>query len=104
MAQPEPRSPKGNRSPNGGPVEPSFNWRGMVLLAIAIGLLGAAYVFKGGPMGNVKDVPYPEFVKLLDEDKIVKEKGVELVSEPGSATDFVRGWIKSSQAGTPPEP
>ena len=84
-------------------MEPSFNWRGMVLLAIAIGLLGAAYLFKGGPMGNVKDVPYPEFVKLLDEDKILKEKGIELVSEPGSATDFVRGWIKSTQPGLPPE-
>jgi len=104
MAQPEPRSPKGNRSPNGGgPAEPNFNWKGLVLFAIAIGLFGAAYIFKGGPMGNVRDVKYPDFVKLLDEDKIVKEKGIELVSEPGSSTDYVKGFIKPEPPATQPE-
>jgi cell division protease FtsH len=104
MAQPEPRSPKSNRPPNGGgPSEPNFNWKGLVLFAIAIGLFGAAYIFKGGPMGNVKDVPYPRFVELLDQDKIVKEKGIELVSEPGSATDYVKGFIKPEPPATQPE-
>ena len=104
MAQPEPRSPKSNRPPNGGgPAEPNFNWKGLVLFAIAIGLFGAAYIFKGGPMGNVRDVKYPDFVKLLDEDKIVKEKGIELVSEPGSSTDYVKGFIKPEAPATQPE-
>jgi len=104
MAQPEPRSPKSNRPPNGGgPAEPNFNWKGLVLFAIAIGLFGAAYIFKGGPMGNVRDVKYPDFVKLLDEDKIVKEKGIELVSEPGSSTDYVKGFIKPEPPATQPE-
>ena len=56
MAQPDPRPPKGNRSSNGGgPAEPNFNWKGLVLLSIAIALFGAAYVLKGPT--NVKEVP-----------------------------------------------
>ena len=77
MAQPDPRSPKGNRPPNGsGPAEPNFNWKGLVLLTIAIALFGAAYVFKG-PMGNVKEVTYPQFVEMLKRDEIDKKKGLE---------------------------
>jgi cell division protease FtsH len=99
MAQPEPRSPKGNRSPNGGgPAEPNFNWKGLVLLTIAIALFGAAYVFKGGPMGNVKEVSYPQFLEMLKKDEIDKKKGLELITEPGSATDFLKGHLL-----TPPD-
>src|SRR3954468_20350885 len=103
MAQPDPRSPKGNRPPNGGggPSEPTFNWKGLLLLAAAIGLFVLAYVFKNGPIENV--VSYSQFVKLLDEDQIVKEKGIDLVSEPGSATDYLVGYKKSSQPGVQPE-
>src|SRR4051812_8266310 len=94
MAQPDPRSPKGNRSPNGGggPAEPNFNWKGLVLLAIAIALFGSAYWFKG-PMGNVREVTYPQFVEMLKKEEIDKKKGVELVTEPGSATDYIKGHL-----------
>jgi len=53
MAQPDPRSPKNTRPPNGnGAGDPNFNWRGLVLFAIAVAMLGGAYVFHngGGPM------------------------------------------------------
>jgi hypothetical protein len=30
------------------PAEPGFNWRGLILLSIAVGLIGAALWFKGG--------------------------------------------------------
>jgi cell division protease FtsH len=99
MAQPDSRSPKGNRPPNGGgPAEPSFNWKGLVLLTIAIALFGAAYVFKGGPMGNVKEVTYPQFLDMLKREEIDKKKGLELITEPGSTTDFLKGYLL-----TPPD-
>lgn len=93
MAQPDPRPPKGNRPPNGGggPAEPNFNWKGLVLLTIAIALFGAAYVFKGGPMGNVQEVSYAQFMDMLKKDEIDKKKGLDLITEPGSATDFLQG-------------
>ena len=88
MAQPDPRSPKNNRPPNGnGGSDPNFNWRGLFLFALAICAFAGFYMLsKNGQIGGVKDVTYPDLIKLLDEDKIVKEKGIELVSEPNSAT------------------
>ncbi len=98
MAQPESRPPKGNRPPNGsGPAEPNFNWKGLVLLSIAIGLFGAAYVFKGGPMGSVKEVTYPQFVEMLDKGEIDKKKPLELVNEPSSATDWLKAHLVTPQ-------
>ena len=106
MAQPDPRSPKNNRPPNGnGGADPNFNWRGLFLFALAICLFAGFYVLsKNGSIGGVHDVPYPEFVKLLDNDQIVKEKGIDLVSEPGSATDYVTGYMKMGKdPAAPPE-
>jgi cell division protease FtsH len=102
MAQPDPRSPKGNRPPNGGgPPEPSFNWKGLLLVAAAIGLLSLAYVFKNGPMEN--SVSFPKFQEMLEKDEIAKDRGVDLISEPGSGTDYLRFWKKSAQPNGQPE-
>src|SRR5215210_4682776 len=104
MAQSEPRPPKGNRSnnPNG---DPNFNWRGFVLFALAIMLIGGAFLVKGGPMGNVKEVPYPDFLERLENNLIVREKGLDLVAVQGSATDFIKGWQRTSaNPGAPIEP
>ena len=114
MAQPDPRSPKSTRPPNGngnGAGDPNFNWRGLVLFAIAIAMLGGAYVFHnggGGVMGAVKDVSYPDFLVILEEDRLVKDSGVaslDLIAEPGSATDFIAGAYRPKGAGenVPPQ-
>ena len=75
MAQPDPRSPKSNRPPNGNGNggDPNFNWRGLVLFAIAIAMLGGAYVFHNGSgpmMGGTKELPYPDFITALEADRI----------------------------------
>ena len=93
MAQPENRNPKGNRPPPA--QDPNFNWRGLFLAVLAIALLGGAFVFKG-PYGNVRELPLPEFNKALEEDRVDKEKGLELVSEPGTQVDYVKGFMKTA--------
>jgi cell division protease FtsH len=98
MAQPEPRSPRGNRPPNGnGTGDPNFNWRGFVLFAIAIALIGGA-LFMGdkGPMAKTKDLPYPQLIQYLKDEQIATDKGLELVSEPGNPIDFVKGFVKTA--------
>ena len=97
MAQSENRPPRGNRPPPA--QDPNFNWRGVVLFAVAIALIGGAFLFKND-MTHAKDVPFPEFVKLLEDKKIVVERPIELVSEPNSATDTIRGWART---GKPPQ-
>ncbi|MGB8169864.1 MAG: ATP-dependent zinc metalloprotease FtsH [Chthoniobacteraceae bacterium] len=104
MAQPEPRSPKGNRQPNGGNGDPNFNWRGLILFAIAILLIGGAFFFKGGPMGNVREVPFPEFKAKLEGNLIVKEKGIDLINEQSVGTHYLRAWARGgAEPGSPIE-
>ena len=105
MSQPEPRSPKQNRPPNGnGGGDPNFNWRGLMLFAIAIAMIGGAYVFsKGGPLvGSTKDVPYPQFIELLDGDRIDKEKGIDLINEQNVGTHYLKAWVRTSREPNSP--
>ena len=106
MAQPENR-PTGNRPPPGTP-ENNFNWRGVVLFALAILLIGGALIFKDDNMRNVRDVSYPEFLQMLEKEEIPiisdnqQQYPFELVSEPGSQTDTLRGYLKSNPASNQP--
>src|SRR5438309_785243 len=46
MPQPDPRSPKENRPRNnGGGGDANFNWRGFVLFALAVALIGVVLYF-----------------------------------------------------------
>ena len=96
MADPESRSPKENRSRNGG--DPNFNWRGVLLLAISIALIGGFFLTKSGPLGAVEEISNPRFDQLLESGKIVKDRPLELVVEDGRPTQYVRGYY--ARAGT----
>lgn len=101
MSQPDNR-PNGNR-PN-GTQEPNFNWRGMVLFAIAITLLAGAFFFRG-PMTNTKEVPYPELLTLLDDKKIItdnKEYPIKLISTASSANPVLIGFRRGETKDAPP--
>src|ERR1700737_3270293 len=96
MATPEPRSPKSNRPPNGnGGADPNFHWRGLFLFALAICAFAGFYALSKST--GVQEIPYSKFVEMLDEGKIATEKGVELVFESNSATDFITGYLRTSK-------
>jgi cell division protease FtsH len=106
MAQPENR-PNGNR-PSGTP-DPNFNWRGIVLFAIAVFLIGGAFVFnKGATLGGAEEVPYPAFVELLKEGKIITDNPqypVELISTASSANPVIKSFKRTDAKGaTAPKP
>ena len=97
MAQPDRNSQKENK--NRGGNEPSFNWRGVVLIAIAFALIGLAVVFRGGAYSNFEDVPYNRFLELLENKQIVVDKNypLQLVYEEGRPTQTLRGaYIKQA--------
>jgi len=96
MAQTENRAPKGNRPPP--PHDPNFNWRGLILFAIAIALIGGAFVFGKGPYGNVKPLSYPDLLQKIDQGLVDKDT-VELVTEQGSATDYLKGFHREKADG-----
>ncbi|MEY2493665.1 MAG: cell division protease FtsH [Verrucomicrobiota bacterium] len=96
MAQPDRNSQKENK-PRGN--EPSFNWRGVVLIAIAFALIGLAVLFRGGAYSNFEEVPYNRFLELLENKQIVVDKNfpLQLVYEEGRPTQSLRGaYIKQA--------
>ncbi len=96
MAQSD-RNPQRDNKPRGS--EPNFNWRGVILIAIAFALIGLAVVFRGGPYANVEDVPLPKFFELLDNKQIDKN-ALTLVVPEGQATQSLVG-IYYKQPGQP---
>ena len=97
MAQSENRPPRGNRPPPA--QDPNFNWRGLVLFTLAIALIGGAFLFKG-EIARAKEVPFGKLSEMLEKDIIVRDDPqhpVELISEPNSATDTIRGWVRTDR-------
>ncbi|HWM24895.1 MAG TPA: ATP-dependent zinc metalloprotease FtsH [Chthoniobacterales bacterium] len=101
MSQPDRNSQKENK-PRG--TEPSFNWRGVILIAIAFALIGLAVVFRGGAYSDYENVPYFRFLELLDNKQIVmnKEYPLELVVEEGRPTQTLKGVYQNQGMGSSP--
>ncbi len=100
MAQSDRNSSRDNKRGN----EPNFNWRGVVLIAIAFALIGMAFLVKNGGYNNVEDVPYNRFLELLDAKQIVndpKNFPLVLVVEEGRPTQYLSGYYLKQTAGTP---
>src|SRR5256885_670591 len=96
MAQPDRNSQK-EKPPRGN--EPSFNWRGVILIAIAFALIGLAVLFRGGAYANFEEIPYPRFLELLENKQIVNDKNfpLQLVYQEGQPTQTLRGaYIKQA--------
>ena len=92
------RDPRGDRS-----GDPNFNWRGLILLAIAFALIGGAFVFKGGVGVNVAEISYPRLMELVNEGKIVKDKDkpLNLLVEVGRNTQVLAGYYEKDGQATP---
>src|SRR5260370_29790598 len=86
--------------------EPTFNWRGVVLVAIAFGFFALALLFYRGGYQTYEEVPYNRFLELLDNKQIVNDKNLPLVLavEEGRPTQTIRGaYIKQGGGGAPPQ-
>ncbi len=100
MSENDPRAPRDNRQrPNGN--DPQFNWRGLVLFAVAIALIGGAFLFRGGSFQQ-DTISYPEFQTLLQEEKIsaTAEQPLEFVIEQGTNTQYLSGFYKKKSETT----
>ena len=89
--QPPERPPGGN--------EPQMNWRGLVLFAIALALIGGAFFFRNGNFQQTEELPLARFEQLLKDGKIISDESrpVEIVVEEGRNTQFITGYFQKSQ-------
>src|SRR5436189_1067467 len=97
MAQPDRNSSRDNKRNN----EPSFNWRGIVLIAIAFGLIGMALLVRNGGYQNIEDVPYNRFLELLENKQIITDRNLPLtlVVQEGQPTQALIGYYRKQTAG-----
>ncbi len=99
MPQPDRNSQRENKSRGN---EPNFNWRGVILIAIAFGFIALAMLFYRQGMQPVEDIPYNRFLELLENKQIVVDKNypLQIVIEDGRPTQSLRGFFIKQGAGS----
>jgi cell division protease FtsH len=96
-----PQSDRNQRDDKRG-NEPSFNWRGVIMLALGFALIALAMVFWQGRYQQLEDVPYNRFLELLDNKQIVSDKNspLTLLVAEGQPTQELRGkYVKQGTGG-----
>ena len=95
MQDDEPR--KDDQSPGGG--ENNFNWKGLILLFVAMGLFGLA-IWSKSFSSNSKTLTFSEFKQLVENGRVqvdpVSEppKMLRLVQKDGSSKQYLTGWYE----------
>ncbi|MEX2577644.1 MAG: ATP-dependent zinc metalloprotease FtsH [Verrucomicrobiales bacterium] len=88
-----------NNDPRPGGGENSFNWKGLILLFVAMSLFGLAIWSKSFSESS-KTLTFGEFEQLAESGRIhvdktaVPPKLLRLVQKDGSAKQYVTGWYE----------
>src|ERR1051325_9674825 len=91
------RNSQRDKNQRGGGNEPTFNLRGVILVAIAFGFFSLAMLFFRGGYQLCETVPYNRLLELLETKQIVNDKNASLtlLVEEGQPTQQLRGkYIK----------
>ena len=101
MAQPDRNSQKDNKSRGN---DPNFNWRGVILFAIAFALIGLAVLFRGGAYQAGRRHSLQSLPRVARHKQIVNDPNypLHLVVEEGRPTQTIRGaYLKQGAGGAP---
>ena len=102
MASSDRNSQKENKSRGN---EPNFNWRGVILIAIAFALIGLAVLFRGGAyQALTKTFPTIDSSSCSTASRSLTTKIIRcsLVIEEGRPTQTLRGYYLKQGAGGAP--
>jgi cell division protease FtsH len=106
MAQLDPRSQK-DKNPRNFGNDNNFNWRGLLLFAFAIALLGGFLFQRSSSYGNVEEISFTEFQKDIDTGLVSKAEPLQLIVTEGRSTQPLRGTYdrakKPATAANAPE-
>ncbi len=85
-------TPTKNEGPNRRNQEPQFNWRGFLLLAMAILLIGSALMVNNNASRS-QDITYREFKEHVEKDQIDKTKDLELIQHDTTTAEYIKGFV-----------
>lgn len=95
--QEDDESNQNGRRQGGG--ENGFNWKGLILLSVAMGLFALA-IWQKSASGTSRNLTYAEFQELVEAGRIyvndaeTPPKLLRLVQKDGSAKQYVSGWYE----------
>jgi cell division protease FtsH len=92
------RRPRPNGDPNG---DPNFNWRGLVLLSLALLLVVSAFI-PNKWIGHSHSIEYPKFLinlRTRPETLIDRTKPLKIVTRPESGNEFIEGYMRNPETG-----
>jgi len=94
-------SPQGNG--DGNQQDPSFNWKGLILISMAMALIASAFFF-GNSERVFKTISYSEFKEEVGSGGVYNSKDypLTLVSNQGSFEQYITGFFKP-RGEDPPE-
>jgi len=103
MSEENQKPQKDQRQPGGN--DPQLNWRGLVLFAVAIALIGGAFLFRGGNFNQVDELTNTEFLAALKNGQVISttEKPLQIIVEEGRNTQTISGYYKRPAPTTGPE-
>ena len=89
---------KDQRQPGGN--DPQLNWRALILFAVALALIGGAFLFRNGNLRQTEEITNVRFLELLKAGQIIstEDKPVEIIVEEGRNTQTVSGFFKGKSA------
>ena len=94
----ESNSSKQKRNPQRDPggQEPQFNWRGLLLFAVAFALIGGAFLFRETGLVNTEEITLSRFEELLKGGKIIStaDKPIDLIVEDGNNMQTLKGYYR----------
>jgi len=98
MSEENPKQQKDPNSPGSG--DPQLNWRGLLLIVVALVLIGGAFLVRGGNFTQTDEIPLNKFLDLLKTGKIVSnaDRPLEIIVEEGRNTQSLSGFYKKLSA------
>ena len=98
MVQPNPFPHDGH-----DPALSQLNWKGILILIVALGLFISAYLFQDNPLSRAEEVSYPQFLEMWKSDEIDKSRDVELIAAPRIGAEFVAAYRATPAGHNPSE-
>jgi cell division protease FtsH len=91
-------TPPRNDGPQRRNQEPQFNWKGFLLLAVVVLLVGSGLMV-GKEATRAQEITYREFVQYVTEQRIDPDQDLKLVQQDTTSAEFIEGYVLRSKAG-----
>lgn len=84
-----PEGPERRGGPGNGGGDQGFNWKGLLMLSIALSLIATGVIWKTDKPG--KQLSYSDLISRLNEKKVDTSKPIEVITSAGSKLDTISG-------------